>query len=232
MVPRGIVETGRLIEALAETAGPVRRLPRPWRRAVAWLLIALPYVALVVIVVSPRSDLFIKLLQPRFAIEQAAALATGIAAAVTAFATVIPGCDRKVLLFPILPAIVWLGSLGEGCIQQWLHSGLLLQPDWFCFPAILLVGAIPAIVITVMLRRGAPLAPHLTAMLGGLAAAGLGNFGLRFFHPQDASLMVLVWQVGSVLVLTAFAGSAGRGLLDWRFLTGDLRQWIGLHPPS
>jgi len=64
---------------------------------------------------------------------------------------------------------------------------------------------------------------------GALAAAGLGNFGLRLFHTQDASLMVLVWQVGTVVVLTTFAGSAGRLLLDWRFLTGDLRQRLGCH---
>jgi hypothetical protein len=112
-------------------------------------------------------------------------------------------------------------------MQQWARSGLSLQPDWFCFPAILLVGAIPAIVMVAMLRRGAPLAPHLTATLGGLAAAGLANFGLRLFHTQDASLMVLVWQGGTVLVLTIVAGSIGRLFLDWRFLIRDLSRRIG-----
>jgi hypothetical protein len=52
--------------------------------------------------------------------------------------------------------------------------------------------------------------PHAAVALAGLAAAGLGNFGLRLFHAQDASLMVLVWQFGSVAVLTGLAGSAGR----------------------
>ncbi len=226
------METRKLFEVLAETGAQVRPLPKPWRRTVAWLMIAIPYVALVVFVASPRSDLAIKFLQPRFVIELAAALTTGIAAAVAAFAMVIPGYDRKVLLLPMLPASVWLGSLGEGCVQQWARSGFSLQPDWFCFPAIVLVGAIPAIAMAAMLRRGAPLAPHLTAMLGGLAAAGLGNFGLRLFHTQDASLTVLVWQLGSVFALTALAGSAGRRLLDWRFLTSDLRQRMGLRSLS
>jgi hypothetical protein len=142
-----------------------------------------------------------------------------VAAAVAAFATTIPGRDRRIALLPLLPLGVWLGSLGYGCVQTWVRygaSGLTLQPDWVCFPAIALVGAAPAIAMAVMLRRGAPLAPRLSTLLGGLAAAGLGGFGLRLFHAQDASLMVLVWQVGSVFALAGLAGLAGRRLLRWR----------------
>ena len=57
--------------------------------------------------------------------------------------------------------------------------------------------------------------PCTTVALGGLAAAGLGNFGLRLFHPQDASLMVLFWQFGSVAALTALGALSGRRFLRW-----------------
>jgi hypothetical protein len=220
-------DTEKLIERLAEAAEPVRPLSHPWMRTAAWLLVAIPYVALVVLVVSPRADLLTKALEWRYLVEQLAALATGITAAIVAFATVIPGYDRKFLFLPALPLAIWLGSLGEGCVQDWIRfgpDGLSLQPDWFCFPAIVLVGAVPAIAIAVMLRRGAPLTPHVTAALGGLAAAGLGNFGLRLFHSQDASLMVLVWQVGTVFILTAMAAWVGRYLLNWRSITATARS--------
>jgi hypothetical protein len=220
-------DTEKLIERLAEAAEPVRPLSHPWMRTAAWLLVAIPYVALVVLVVSPRADLLTKALEWRYLVEQLAALATGITAAIAAFATVIPGYDRKFLFLPALPLAIWLGSLGEGCVQDWIRfgpDGRSLQPDWFCFPAIVLVGAVPAIAIAVMLRRGAPLTPHVTAALGGLAAAGLGNFGLRLFHSQDASLMVLVWQVGTVFILTAMAAWAGRYLLNWRSITATARS--------
>ena len=223
------METDKLIQNLAETAAPVCPLSPPWARTIVWLTIAIPYIALVVYVVSPRADLLGKLSEFPYLLEQLAALATGIAAAAAAFATTIPGYSRKVLLLPLVPLAVWLGSLGYGCVQDWLQfgpGGLSLKPDWFCFPAIVLVGAIPAIAMALMLRRGAPLTPHLTTALGGLAAAGLGNFGLRLFHPQDASIMVLVWQMGTVFVLTALAGWAGRWLLDWRALTGTVRRSI------
>jgi hypothetical protein len=217
------MDTEKLIERLAEGVGPVRPLAPPWIRTAAWFLVAIPYVALVVFVVSPRADLIAKASEWRYAIEQVAALATGITAAIAGFTTVIPGYDRKILFLPALPLAIWLGSLGEGCVQDWIRfgpDGLSLRPDWFCFPAIVLVGAVPAMVMAVMLRRGAPLTPHVTAALGGLAAAGLGNFGLRLFHSQDASLMVLVWQVGTVFILTAFAAWAGQYLLNWRSIVG------------
>lgn len=217
------MQTDRLIQVLADTAGPVRPLPRPWVRSAAWLAIAIPYIALVVYVMSPRADLAVKVTEARYLIEQFASLATGVAAAVAAFAATVPGYSRRILMLPLLPLAVWLGVLGQGCASAWIASGaqgLSLKPDWFCFPAIILVGAIPAVAMVAMLRRGAPLMPCTTVALGGLAAAGLGDFGLRFFHPQDASVMVLVWQVGSVFILATLAGLMGRYILNWRSLVG------------
>lgn len=212
------METDELIQRLAQQNSPVRPLPSPWTRVALWLAIALPSMAVIVFAMSPRSDLAAKAMDLRFVIEQFGALATGVAAAAAAFASTIPGLDRRLLLVPIAPLALWLGSLGQGCVQDWVQrgaAGLSLQPDWICFPAIILVGAIPGVAMAVMLRRGAPLTPHITAALGGLAAAGLGNFGLRLFHVQDASIMVLVWQVGTVMVLSALAGSVGHYLLNW-----------------
>lgn len=224
------MQTDKLIQHLVDAVEPVRPLPRPWLRTACWLALALPYMALVVLMMSSRDDLAAKIGDWRFVIEQLAALATGVAAAMAAFASTVPGFNRKYLLVPVLPLAIWLGSIGQGCLQAWMQFGvdsiMSLQSDWMCFPAILLVGAVPAVVMAFMLRRGAPLTPYLTAALGGLAVAGIGNFGLRLFHPQDASIMVLVWQIGTVFVLTILAGWAGRFLLDWRSMTGNVRRRI------
>jgi hypothetical protein len=221
------METDKFIDRLVDSSDQVVRLSRPSIRAATWFALSVPYVALVVLVMSPRGDLLTKLSDSAYVIEQIAALATGVTAAIAAFATIVPGFNRKVLLLPVLPFVAWLGSVGLGCIGSWIRfgsDGLSLQPDWYCFPAIVLVGMVPAIAMAFMLRRGAPLTPHLTTMLGGLAAAGFGNFGLRLFHPQDASVMVLVWQMGTVFILTAFAGWAGRFLLNWQTLIDAVRR--------
>jgi hypothetical protein len=83
-------------------------------------------------------------------------------------------------------------------------------------PVIALVGFVPAVIMAIMIRRGAPLFPHLAVALAGLSAAALGNVGLRLFHPTDASLMVLVWQFGSVALLAALAGLFGPTIHHWR----------------
>jgi hypothetical protein len=215
------LKTDDLIRQLAAEIAPVRPLPSPWVQATQWFAIAVASVAVVVLLVSPREDLATKLTETGFLLEQGAALATAITAAVAAFCMVMPGHSRRLALLPLFPLTVWLGSLGLGCLRAWLEFGadaLQLDPDWICLPAIALVGAVPALTMVIMLRRGAPLAPRITVALGALAAAALGNFGLRLFHPQDASLMVLVWQFGTVALLSALAGWSGASFLRWRHL--------------
>lgn len=213
------MDTERLIARLSAEARPVGRLPAPYRRALLWLAIGIPYVALVAIAMSPRPDLAAKFTEARYLVEQGAALATAVLAAVAAFSLGVPGRPRAIALLPLPALAVWLGSLGEGCWQAWVRldaDGLALSPDWICFPAIVLAGAIPGAAMVAMMRQGAPLAPHLTVAVGALAAAALGNVGLRLFHAQDASLMVLVWQFGSVALLSALASLLGGRILAWR----------------
>jgi hypothetical protein len=156
-----------------------------------------------------------------FMIEQSAALLTGIAAAIAAFVSVVPGYNRRWITLPILPFAVWLGSLGPGCLQEMNRFGIQHLPlahNHWCVPFIVLFGSLPATVITVMLRRGAPLTPHLTAVLGGLAAAGLANVCVRIVHPEDVSVMLLFWHVGSVMALSALAGVTGQYFFSWTSL--------------
>ena len=211
-------DTDELIRSLAGKANPVRLLPSPLARATGWLGPALLYVAFVVVLVTPRDDLALKMTDPRFVIEAATALATAFAAAIAACATVVPGYSRMTLAALLVPLAAWLGSLGFGCVEDWITLGsrdLVLQTDWSCFPAILVTGGVPTIAIAVMLRRGAPLTPTLSMALGGLAAGALADCGMRFHH-REAGVMVLVWHVGAVFTILSVAASVGRHVLKWR----------------
>lgn len=225
------MDTDKLITRLTEDTTPIRRLPTPLVRTALWFAIAIPYVAIIVIMMAPRDDLALKFSDFRFLLEQVAALCTAIGAAVAAFQSIVPGYNRRYLLLPLVPLTVWLASLGQGCVQTWLRGSALLgfTSDFICIPAIALVGTVPAVAMVLMMRKGAPLWPHASAALGGLAAAGLGNFGLRLFHGQDASLMVLVWQMGTVFMLTILCGWAGRLFLDWRPLIEKARRGLAAH---
>jgi hypothetical protein len=212
------VETNQLIQHLAERAAPVGRLPAPWRRAALWFAISLPYVAAVIILHSMDVDPSKMLADRRFIIEQIATLLTAGTAALAAFCSVVPGYNRKVLLLPLVPLAVWLATLGEACVRDWMRLGvaaLQVRIDWDCLPPAAVIGIVPAIAIVIMLRRGAPLFPRATLALAALAVAALGNFALRIYHVGDVSIMVLVWHFGSVVVLSLLAGWIGKVVLNW-----------------
>ena len=209
-------ETDALIDRLSRAATPVRPMAPPHQRVAMWLALALPVLARAVAAMGPRDDLAARLGEARFVIEQGAALATAITAAFVALVLATPGMDRRLALMPAVPGAVWAGTLGVGCIADWMRAGadgLRLAPEPACLGYIAGIGLVPALVLVAMLRRGVPLAPRAARFLAGLAAAGLANFGLRLFHDTDAALMVLIWQFGSVLVLSGAAALAGRAVL-------------------
>lgn len=214
-----IRDTGALIRELATCAEPVKPLLPPWIRAAIWVGLSLVYLAPMVVLLAPAVGLGANVSDDRFIVEQVAALTTGLMAAIAAFATIVPGYRRAFALLPVLPCAIWLGDLGRVCVrdlQTFGSQGWALAGHWACFPTSLVVGALPTIAMLVMLRHGAPLTPRLTTGLGALAAAGVANFGVRFIHAQDASIIVMAWHVGAVLALSAAVTWAGRALFNWR----------------
>ena len=215
------MKTDDLIRTLAANARPVHRLPHPLWRAMIWLAISTLYVAGFVWVMGLRPDIATKLAEPRFLVEVGAAYLTSMMAAAAAFCAGCPGRPIWERLAPLPFLVLWLGSLGEGCWRDWMRSGsdgLMLQPDFLCFPMIVAVSTVPALLIFIMIRRAAPIAPITTTGLATLAAAALAAAALRLFHVQDASIMVLVWQFGSVALLAAIGALFGENLLHWRHL--------------
>lgn len=189
-----------------------------------WLTVSVPWAAFVVGAMGIRPDLALKFEDTRWVLEQAAALTPAVMAAMAAFCAGVPGRPQWEHALPASPLLVWLGLLVDGCLSIWMASGLAglsFAQDWECLPAIVIVGFVPAIAMALMLYRTAPMAPMLSVGLGGLAAGALGNFGLRLFHMQDASLLVLVWQLGTVALLTAISASLGRRIVRWCHLSSD-----------
>jgi len=215
-----MMDTNALIQELANSAAPVRRLPPPSARMLLWLALSVPVLVAVIWLMMPGDiNPIAALADRRFLLEEAVLLVTALAAAFAAFASVVPGYDRRILLIPLVPLAVWLASLGEGCWRNWVAlgaDGLTLRPDWDCLPPAILIGIVPALAMVMMLRRGAPLLPRISIALGALAVAALANLGLRLFHLGDASVMVLFWHLGGAAVLAGLTALAGRRVLYWR----------------
>jgi hypothetical protein len=212
------METHELICHLADAAIRVRRLAAPWRRMRLWLAFSLTYVLIVIAIYlvgrhSPGP------IDRRLVLEQTAILATATTAAIAAFSSTVPGRDRRVCLLPLIPLVIWLFSLGAGCLHDWFAfgvDGVKVRADWDCAWAAIILSIGPAALMIAMLRRGAPLEPRLSFGLAALAVAAIVNFGLRIFHAGDISIMVLVWHFGAAVVLAIAASQFGRAVLNWR----------------
>jgi len=67
---------------------------------------------------------------------------------------------------------------------------------------------------------------QFAALATGMTAATAAFATVIPGYAQDASLMVLVWQVGTVFILTATAAWAGHYLLNWGSIIGIARSSV------
>jgi hypothetical protein len=202
------MNTDELIAALIADLKPVRRLLPPAWRLVGWLAMSIPVTALLVATMRIRPDLAVKLSDPVFMTEQLASLATALIAGWSALVAGVPGEARWKMWTPVAPLALWIASLGHQCWDEWVRlgiNGMVFHPDFMCVPAIAMISAVPSLFMVLAIRRGARVRNSAAVLWGSLAAAALANVGLRMFHTEDAALMVIVWQFGSVLLLMALA---------------------------
>jgi hypothetical protein len=217
--------TPELIAALAANATPVRRLRHPLVRASSWLLLAALVVALLAVSQGLRPDLAQRLEQPTFAIGIAAALLTGVLAAIASCLISLPDRSRLWSLLPVPTLLLWLSTIGYGCLTSWIGLG----PDGMrtsevarCFATLLLTSVPLSVAMLVMLRHAAPLYPRLTVVVGSLGVAAITASAVSLFHDLDATVMILAWNFGTAAMIVGTFGVLGRKAFSWGGLQSRL----------
>ena len=219
-----MTRTPDLIDTLVECATPVRRLRPPLVRAMLWLAFAGLVLALLAMGHGLRPDLTLRLHQAIFAITIAAALATGILSAIAAFAISLPDRSWWWLTLPAPALAVWISTVGYGCLTDWVSlgpDGVGLGAELGCFAMLVMTSVPLAIALAVMLRYAATLRAGAVAATGGLATAAITACALSLLHDHDATAIILVWNLGTALVITGITSLFGRrifGLLAARLL--------------
>lgn len=213
-----MITTPDLIEALSAEAKPVRRLRPPLFRTCLWLSLAGLILVLLGILQGIRADIFDRLSEAIFAVRLAGALATGVLAAMAAFYLSLPDRSRLWILLPMPAVALWASTIGYGCLTNWVNlepDGLRLGTAAQCFATLLLTSLPLSLVMLGMLRHAAPLRPATVAMVGGLAISGITAAALSIFHNIDATVMVLLWNLGTTAIVTTLAGAFGRRMFAW-----------------
>jgi hypothetical protein len=209
------VNTNDLIERLANELPPVRPLRRPAKRAAVWLLGSILYLGGLAFAVSSfafEADG----MESSLLISQLIGVLAGIVAAIAAFASVVPGYSKRVLLWPAIATFGWFAVFVSTALRggDW-QLVATSQREWACI-AIILIGGSPLIaVIATMLRRGAPLNPALTGLLGALAVGLLANFSACISLPHSDGAVTLVWHGGAIVALALVCIVGARFVLTW-----------------
>jgi hypothetical protein len=211
-----VTETQKLIDELVAGASPVRRLRPPLVRALSWLALAGAILVLLAIGHGVRSDLAEHLRQPIFLVSIAAALATGVLAAIAAFMVSLPDRSQGWLLLPAPTLALWVSTIGYGCLTDWVAigpGGVQLGETLRCFATLVLTSVPLAIALTVMLRHAALLRPVTATLAGALAVAAITSSALALMHDIDATAMILMWNLGTAAAIVALGGLVGSRLI-------------------
>jgi hypothetical protein len=209
-----MIKTSDLIASLAANMTPVRRLRPPVIRAACWLLLAAVVLTLLAISQGIRVDLAQRLREPAFAASMVASIFTGVLSAIAAFLVSLPDRSRLWLLLPVPPLVVWLSNIGYQCLTQWIvigPDGVSLGEAARCFATLVLTSLPLSLAMLVMLRYAAPLRPTAVTFMGSLAVAAITATALSLFHTIDATLMILVWNVGTAVLFVSLGGVLADG---------------------
>jgi hypothetical protein len=201
-----------LIRGLAAGLEPVRRLPPPALRALAWLA-AVALVAGVLAAFANLTEVWQRVTAaPDMWLAVVGSIATMVLATFAAFELSLPDAHRAWALLPLPAAILWIAASGFGCLRGWVlphtHVAAMHEvPDCLVF----IVGlSIPlSALLIVMLRRACSLQPGLTAAMAGLAAAAAAATLLNFFHPFDAAATDLVIHAVAVALVVGASRAVG-----------------------
>jgi hypothetical protein len=211
-------KTSDLIDVLVESATPVRRLrPAPVRAGI-WLAFAAAILALLCVAHGVRPDLAARAQQPVFVLSMLGALATAMLAALASFKLGVPGSSRRWILLPLPALAVWVSTIGYGCLTHWISmgaDGVRVGEAARCFATLLLTSLPLSIAMLIMLRHAAPLRPMAVSAAGGLAIAAMTSFALALLHDLDATIMILIWNLGMAAVIAGLASAFGRAALNW-----------------
>ena len=142
------------------------------------------------------------------------------AAAIACFQLCLPDRSRVWALLPLPALILWMSTLGYQCLTDWVSLG----PDGFqlgesadCFVIVALTSLPIYVALLIMLRHTAPLKPISAIICGSLAVAAITAtaHSLIHIHEQDATLMIVFWNLGLAVFFVIVGSLFGEKLFSW-----------------
>lgn len=175
-----------VIRTVTDRLTPVAPLRPVWMRMWTWAALAVLSLAMLSAILGLRRDLLVAAQGSTLAVQ---VLVMGVLAGVAAAAALrlaVPGVDRqsgRIVALGVL--LLWpCVLLGWDLLEGGTTASLAAEPlHLTCAKTISMIALIPAIVMIVMIRRGAPLRPYWAGAMAGAAAAAVGAVGVALTCP-------------------------------------------------
>lgn len=214
------MRTDVLIENLAADLRPVRRLPGSTCRTIYWL-IPLLLASVSLLLGLARSDTLETLNIRSERWEMGVAAMTSVISAFGTFSASKPDRPLWVSYLPVPFLAAWLGLLAVGLWSELPGhplSVLDFMPARSCVLLLISFSLLPMMMLTVMLRRAAPLLARRSAVLAGLASASFAVVMLRLalFHASTLMPEMITEHVGSLITLGIVTGIFYKALFPGR----------------
>ena len=208
-----MTDTDELIGRLSHNLAPVRRMMRPLPRALAWLGLASALLGALALVEGLRPDLFQLLRGTMFDLELGGMALTALGGTLAAFMLSLPDRSRRWLLAPLPGLALWLATIGTQCASGWVamdSASTMQDPILRCLATLLLASLPLSLSLVLVLRHARLLAPLPVALSGASSVAALVALALTLFHAIDASMMILAFNFGTLLLAMGVAAVLAR----------------------
>lgn len=195
--------TEQLIDTIVANLAPVRRYRSPWLRASAFLAFA-AVLAVMVAVLHQKEFYSSAVSQVSSQSTLYGALLTGVLATLAAFMIGQPERSRLWSLLPVPGFILWMSAMGYQCLSNWVSfrpDGITAGETAQCFATLFVMAAPLSLAAMLMLKTMAVLEPTRITVLTSLAIAGITAAAMDLFHPADASLLIIMFNLGTACLI-------------------------------
>lgn len=210
-------KTAALIEELESGLCAQKPLAHPLRRILPWAGLVFLYMAgMAFLVTGFRDDLGEKVQNPLFLFETGLTLMIALTAAIASFWLCVPDMRGRTWLLSVpvtLTAVfvfLYALMLMAGSDDYTFRAGFAK-----CAGDGLLFGAVPALALVFLSRKGATTRPYWMAFMNMLSVGALGLTVLRFTCGGDAPLHIAVYHFLPFIVLGILLGTVARRVYDW-----------------
>ncbi len=204
--------TEDLIAQLSQSLAPVKRLAPPGRRAGLLSALATLVIALVCWKQGFRPDIQTKLAQSSYVIAVIAAWLTGVTATLAALEISLPGGRKSWTWLPLPSALLWIWGVGWGCLIHWvsiLDAKPVEDSAVNCLTTLVAASIPLALALWLAVGKAKPLARSNTAWLSAVAVAAFADVAHLLCHVVEATVFVLMMNLGTASVIVAVLGLLG-----------------------